>query len=185
MQKYFGMAFLSIISVMIIAKKLNLHPYYESYICAIILFLPILFMYHFYFVLFPKAVKKSDSLLVAVKIILSSLEETVLDKELKNNVKKKINDSLLTLGATMDERRKHLTNPTWFRLSKKIALDNAWRNFFLDVFSTIERDLQDETLSNWTFKKIQYKMNDDIDGQTIKNILKEMLGDSQYSFICK
>ena len=185
MKKYLSMFFLSVITVTIIAKNLEHHPNWENYICAIILFLPIIFMYHCYFIFFPKAINKSDSLLVAVKIILSSLEETVLDKQLKSSVKNKINTSLLVLDSTMEERRKHLANPTLFRLTKKISLENAWRKFFLDAFSAIERDLKDETLSNWTFKKIQNKMNEDLHGQNIKKILKEMLGDSQYSFLCK
>ncbi len=185
MKKYLSMVFLSIITVMIIAQNLEQHPNWQNYICAIILLLPIIFMYHCYFILFPKAMNKSDSLLVAVKIILSSLEETVLDKQLKSSVKDKINDSLLVLGATMEERREHLANPALFRLIKRSSLENAWRNFFLDVFLAIERDLKDETLSKWTFKKIQNKMNEDLHGQSVKKILKEMLRDSQYSFLCK
>ncbi|AQS58903.1 hypothetical protein [Desulforamulus ferrireducens] len=185
MQKYFGMAFLSIIPLMILAHSLPSQPNYQNYICATILLLPILFFFHFNFILFPEAVKKSDSLFIVVKIIYSSLEETILDKELKSTVKTKINNSLLTLGATMDERRKYLTNPQMFRPTKIIALDNAWRNFFIEAFSIIEKDLKDETLATWTFNKIQHKMNDHVQGQRIRNILKEMLGDSRYSFICK
>lgn len=61
--------------------------------------------------LIPKTVQKSDALIRAVKLIYVSVEETVLDRELRGKVIRELDEHVKILGNVMDHKLNLLKNP--------------------------------------------------------------------------
>jgi len=185
--KLLGMILLSVVTVVAIGQMLGGHLDYKYFFYVIAAFFSGIFIYHYYFIWFPKAVQQSNSLFCGVKLIYTSVEETVIDKELRSRVIAGIDRSLMVLGSVIDERLKHMGNPSPFKLSlfKANSLEKEWRRFYMEAFAVIERELDDETIRQWTFNKIRNKLNYDRTGQSVKNVLKSIVGDSKYAYLVK
>lgn len=158
-----------------------------TYIYLAGIFIPALLFYYYYFYIFPRALRKSDALIRAVKLIYSAVEECVIDRELRQRVIKRLDEKVLVLGKMMDQKIKILRNPILLksRLRRAKPFEQEWKQFFLQAFSVIERELEDETIRTWTFNKIRNKLNGDSSSQHIKVVLREIIGDSKYTHIVK
>ncbi|MDO7787795.1 hypothetical protein [Desulforamulus aquiferis] len=158
----------------------------EQYIVIFLALVPGLIFYHYYFFVIPKTAKKSDALIGAIKLIYSSVEETVLDKDLRGRIIKGLDEQVVTLGKVMDQKLRLLKNPAAMRFNERNnqPLEQEWKRFFIHAFSVIEQELEDETIRRWTFNKFKNKINDN-SRQYVKIALKDIIQDSKYTHLVK
>jgi len=153
--KFAGMFLASILIVaslsMMISDSLN----YKSFCYVTAIFLSGIIIYHYFFIWFPGALQKTESLVRVVKIIYSSIEEA------------------------------QLGSPSPFKFILKNSVEKAWKEFFLEAFTVIDREIKDETIRNWIFNKIKRKLSADRSGREVKKALKKIVGDSKYRYLFK
>lgn len=183
MPKVILMLLVSLLSVGLISSKLGFAEEHRVLGQVTILFLLAISLYHYYFIWFPKALRKGQALQLAVKIIYTSVDEAVLDQDCKGKVLEKINVSLNKLSEVLDRNLDQLSKLTLLTLMRKRNLEEAWRSFFLEALVQIEKEIEDQTVRRWTYNKIMHKLNDDERARQAKMILQPFLKDSQFFFI--
>ena len=80
-----------------------------------------------------------------------------------------------------------MKKPNWaarppFKFIQKNSVEKAWKEFFLEAFTVIDREIKDKTIRNWIFNKIKHKLSADRSGWEVKKALKKIIGDSKYRY---
>ncbi|GAB6181395.1 hypothetical protein JCM14036_27140 [Desulfotomaculum defluvii] len=180
--KYWMMMFLSILTIYGIAQMFEETNLYKNLVLVTGFFLPGILLFHYFFIWFPRALAKSRSLSYLVKIIFVAVNECILDQEIRSEIIKKINDLLKSLGFLLDQRLIIINNVT-IKRDKETSLDRIWCMFFLEAFITIEQEIKDETIRNWTFNKIKNYLNKDANARYAKGVLRKFIHNSKYEFL--
>lgn len=184
MLKFYGMFLASILTVAILSINIGESAGYKSFYYGIAIFLPGILIYHYFFIWFPRAARRTKSLVQGVKILYIAVEETVIDQDLKKKVVQDMNKSLLVLAHILDEKIAYMESPSPFKINENDTVEKAWKKFYLDAFSVIDQ-IKDETLRKWTFNKIRNKLNEDQKGWAVKKALRHIVGDSKYQHLLK
>lgn len=183
MLKIILMISVSIISIGLVSINLasSLHHSVLGQVTGVCLLC--IFAYHYLFIWFPRALNKSMSLQLAVRIIYAAVDEAILEPSLKYRVKTELNHSLKILSVVLDKNLHTIRNFNILKLIRKSSLEEAWRQFFLEAFSLIEKEIEDQAIQSWTFNKIRNKLNHDDCSRQVKMILQPFLKDSKFFYL--
>lgn len=180
--KYWGMMFLSILTVYGTAQMLGGANMFRKLAIVASFFLPGILLFHYFFIWFPRAMAKSWSLSYLVKIIFAAVNECIMDQEIRAVVIQRMNELLKNLGFVLDQRLM-VVRKNCFPRGRLSSLDPIWRCFFIEAFSTIEQEIKDETIRRWIFNKIINYLNRDANTRYAKDILRKFIGNSKYGFL--
>lgn len=183
MLKILLMILVSTVSIGLVSINLGYILHQNVLVQVTIVFILCILVYHYLFIWIPRALRKSLSLQLAVQIIYAAVDETILEPALKQQVKTKLNKSLRILGLVLDKNLHTIRNFNLIKIIRKSTLEEAWRHFFLDAFSLIEKEIADQTIQSWTFNKIRNKLNHDDSSRQVKIILQPFLKDSKFFYL--